>query len=139
MLKIFSLCITPLSKYLGQEISTLPGFSNLGKVGFDWSRPRRPFKNSINYIDVSHSRQPLVKGERLVRCERKTVTIKIGFWQDLRKSKKLVTPLLRCGPRFGRRRAHLLGLVCAAAREGQVANRLVEKVILFSITTSLNL
>ena len=35
----------------------------------------RPFKNCFNYIDVSHSRQPLVKGERLVRCERKTATI----------------------------------------------------------------
>ena len=34
----------------------------------------RPFKNCFNYIDVSHSRQPLVKGERLVRCERKTAT-----------------------------------------------------------------
>ena len=41
----------------------------------DWKvKALRPFKNCFNYIDVSHSRQPLVKGERLVRCERKTAT-----------------------------------------------------------------
>ena len=32
-------------------------------------KARKPFKNCFNYIDVSHSRQPLVKGERLVRYE----------------------------------------------------------------------
>jgi hypothetical protein len=30
---------------------------------------RRPLKNSGSHIDASHSRQPLVKGERLVRYE----------------------------------------------------------------------
>ena len=33
----------------------------------------RPRKNSEIHIDVSHSRQPLVKGERLVRYEVNTV------------------------------------------------------------------
>ncbi len=128
ILKIFSLCITPLSRNLGQEISTLLGFQTLAKSGVaGWSRPRRPFKNSINYIDVSHSRQPLVKGERLVRCERKTVTIKMLFWQDLRKSKKLVTPLFWYCARFEGRRANLLCLVRAAAIGGSVANGVVIK------------
>ena len=30
---------------------------------------RRPLKNCESHIDASHSRQPLVKGERLVRYE----------------------------------------------------------------------
>ena len=30
---------------------------------------REPLKNSGSHIDASHSRQPLVKGERLVRYE----------------------------------------------------------------------
>ena len=30
---------------------------------------RKPLKNSGSHIDASHSRQPLVKGERLVRYE----------------------------------------------------------------------
>ena len=30
---------------------------------------RKPRKNSGSHIDASHSRQPLVKGERLVRYE----------------------------------------------------------------------
>ena len=29
----------------------------------------KPRKNSGSHIDASHSRQPLVAGERLVRCE----------------------------------------------------------------------
>ena len=34
-----------------------------------------PCKNLVRHIDVSHSRQPLVKGERLMRTERKTATV----------------------------------------------------------------
>ena len=39
------------------------------------SKGTRPYKNCLRHIDVSHSRQPLVKGERLMRTERKTATI----------------------------------------------------------------
>jgi hypothetical protein len=39
----------------------------------------RPRKNSEIHIDVSHSRQPLVKGERLVRYEVNTVMHVFGF------------------------------------------------------------
>ena len=39
------------------------------------SEGTRPYKNCLRHIDVSHSRQPLVKGERLMRTERKTATI----------------------------------------------------------------
>ena len=38
----------------------------------------RPRKNSEIHIDVSHSRQPLVKGERLVRYEVNTVMPRLG-------------------------------------------------------------
>jgi hypothetical protein len=38
----------------------------------------RPRKNSEIHIDVSHSRQPLVKGERLVRYEVNTVMGNLG-------------------------------------------------------------
>ena len=38
-----------------------------------------PPKNSGSHIDASHSRQPLVKGERLVRYEVNAVIIKI-WW-----------------------------------------------------------
>ena len=38
----------------------------------------RPRKNSEIHIDVSHSRQPLVKGERLVRYEVNTVMQRFG-------------------------------------------------------------
>jgi len=37
-----------------------------------------PRKNSRNHIDASHSRQPLVKGERLVRYEVNAVMFKIA-------------------------------------------------------------
>jgi hypothetical protein len=40
----------------------------------------RPRKNSEIHIDVSHSRQPLVKGERLVRYEVNTVIL---WWSPL--------------------------------------------------------
>ena len=39
------------------------------------SKGTRPYKNCLRHIDVSHSRQPLVKGERLMCTERKTATI----------------------------------------------------------------
>ena len=39
----------------------------------NWSRS--PTKNCEIHIDVSHSRQPLVKGERLVRYEVNTVML----------------------------------------------------------------
>ena len=35
-------------------------------------------KNSVSHIDASHSRQPLVKGERLVRYEVNAVMIADG-------------------------------------------------------------
>ena len=48
----------------------------LGSVVEYWgSRPR---KNSEIHIDVSHSRQPLVKGERLVRYAVNTVMHEVG-------------------------------------------------------------
>ena len=37
---------------------------------------RRSLKNCISHIDASHSRQPLVKGERLVRYEVNAVMLK---------------------------------------------------------------
>ena len=39
---------------------------------------RRSLKNCISHIDASHSRQPLVKGERLVRYEVNTVIHALG-------------------------------------------------------------
>ena len=39
---------------------------------------RRSRKNSGSHIDASHSRQPLVKGERLVRYEVNAVIIRSG-------------------------------------------------------------
>jgi hypothetical protein len=43
-----------------------------------------PRKNSMIHIDVSHSRQPLVKGERLVRYEVNTVMTCIANMRRLR-------------------------------------------------------
>ena len=40
---------------------------------------RRPLKNSGSHIDASHSRQPLVKGERLVRYEVNAVMLMYAF------------------------------------------------------------
>ena len=40
---------------------------------------RRPLKNSGSHIDASHSRQPLVKGERLVRYEVNAVMLMCGL------------------------------------------------------------
>ena len=37
-----------------------------------------PLKNSNSHIDASHSRQPLVKGERLVRYEVNAVMLSLG-------------------------------------------------------------
>ena len=48
----------------------------LGSVFEYWGT--RPRKNSEIHIDVSHSRQPLVKGERLVRYEVNTVMHGVG-------------------------------------------------------------
>jgi hypothetical protein len=48
----------------------------LGSVVEYWGT--RPRKNSEIHIDVSHSRQPLVKGERLVRYEVNTVMHEVG-------------------------------------------------------------
>ena len=39
---------------------------------------RRPLKNCGSHIDASHSRQPLVKGERLVRYEVNAVMLALG-------------------------------------------------------------
>ena len=36
---------------------------------FEYVGDQDPLKNSGSHIDASHSRQPLVKGERLVRYE----------------------------------------------------------------------
>ena len=38
---------------------------------------REPLKNSGSHIDASHSRQPLVKGERLVRYEVNAVMLSL--------------------------------------------------------------
>ena len=38
---------------------------------------RRSLKNSGSHIDASHSRQPLVKGERLVRYEVNAVIVRV--------------------------------------------------------------
>ena len=42
-----------------------------------------PRKNSGSHIDASHSRQPLVKGERLVRYEVNAVMLGCGWGLDL--------------------------------------------------------
>ena len=42
---------------------------------------RRSLKNSGSHIDASHSRQPLVKGERLVRYEVNAVIGALGVWR----------------------------------------------------------
>jgi hypothetical protein len=42
-------------------------------------------KNSISHIDASHSRQPLVKGERLVRYEVNAVMQEFGLQAALGK------------------------------------------------------
>ncbi len=42
-----------------------------------------PRKNSGSHIDASHSRQPLVKGERLVRYEVNAVMIELHFGMAL--------------------------------------------------------
>ena len=44
---------------------------------------RSPLKNSISHIDASLSRQPLVKGERLVRYEVNAVMLKRCTLQDV--------------------------------------------------------
>jgi hypothetical protein len=44
-------------------------------------------KNSEIHIDVSHSRQPLVKGERLVRYEVNTVMCGCGVFPTPREKK----------------------------------------------------
>ena len=51
--------------------------------------PSRVHKNCVSHIDVSHSRQPLVKGERLVRYEVNTV---IHTLHSCRPSNALHTP-----------------------------------------------
>ena len=43
-------------------------------------------KNSNSHIDASHSRQPLVKGERLVRYEVNAVMLLLGFAPRQRRS-----------------------------------------------------
>ena len=55
-----------------RQPSLLPGNSR----GRHWDL--RPHKNSEIHIDVSLSRQPLVKGERLVRYEVNTVMARTG-------------------------------------------------------------
>ena len=42
-----------------------------------------PRKNWRSHIDASHSRQPLVKGERLVRYEVNAVMLHIGRFRDI--------------------------------------------------------
>ena len=54
-----------------EEAPKNTGIANVGGQG--------PHKNSNSHIDASHSRQPLVKGERLVRYEVNAVmTIRRG-------------------------------------------------------------
>ena len=44
---------------------------------------RSPRKNWKSHIDASHSRQPLVKGERLVRYEVNAVMLLAGAWRSI--------------------------------------------------------
>ena len=46
-----------------------------------------PRKNSNSHIDASHSRQPLVKGERLVRYEVNAVMLGKGYALRQRRNK----------------------------------------------------
>ena len=64
-------CVQPASASVG--ITT--------EVGNQGSR-----KNSNSHIDASHSRQPLVKGERLVRYEVNAVMLLLGFAPRQRRS-----------------------------------------------------
>ena len=43
-----------------------------------------PLKNSVSHIDASLSRQPLVKGERLVRYEVNAVMLYLGARREAR-------------------------------------------------------
>ena len=52
-----------------------------------------PRKNSGSHIDASHSRQPLVKGERLVRNEVNTVMLCNDPAELSKEIRKLLTPL----------------------------------------------
>ena len=54
-------------------------------------------KNSEIHIDVSHSRQPLVKGERLVRYEVNTVMHRVGNLQLSPHEVNDCSPLLAAG------------------------------------------
>jgi hypothetical protein len=53
-----------LRAVLRAELPLATGHNRSGFVG-----TQRSLKNCISHIDASHSRQPLVKGERLVRYE----------------------------------------------------------------------
>ena len=53
-----------------EEAPKNTGIANVGGQG--------PHKNSNSHIDASHSRQPLVKGERLVRYEVNAVMLSLG-------------------------------------------------------------
>ena len=53
----------------------------------------KPCKTSGSHIDASHSRQPLVKGERLVRNEVNAVMLFNDPAELFNKISKLLTPL----------------------------------------------
>ena len=55
-------------------------------------------KNWISHIDASHSRQPLVKGERLVRLEVNAVIEQATWTVALILSKKETTVFLQTPP-----------------------------------------
>ena len=57
----------------------------------------RPYKNCLRHIDVSHSRQPLVKGERLMRTERKTATDASPRALGFADTWLATYPIARCG------------------------------------------
>ena len=63
-----------------------------------WLGTRRPLKNSGSHIDASLSRQPLVKGERLVRLEVNAVIEQATWTVALILSKKETTVFLQTPP-----------------------------------------
>ena len=58
-----------------QDLAAGQGNAVVGDLG--------PRKNSGSHIDASHSRQPLVKGERLVRYEVNAVMPKAAAYLEL--------------------------------------------------------
>ena len=67
---------------------------------FELLGTRSPRKNSISHIDASLSRQPLVKGERLVRLEVNAVMVVAAGFAALTLAMKETTMFLQIARAF---------------------------------------